>query len=227
MAHKAAGQRVRDAAQAVVTGLWPVTRVEAAELVQVHQQDAERFALPAGTAPFLVQACIENTPVVHAGQPIRIHPLAQLVGLALECQLGADAGPHHLWLDRFGDEVHRAGGQRAGFNVGVVMGRDEHHWNVAGGGVDLEPATDLEAVHAGHAHIQQHQIRLAAGAQRQGLFAVGGHQHLVVGREGLVDRLDVQRLVVDHQQARAHFRQVERGWRPAFVGAGVGTAHGA
>ena len=53
----------------------------------------------------------------------------------------------------------------------LVERRDHDHRNVMGGRIVLEPAADLEAVHVGHHHVEQHDVAFRALADRQRLAA--------------------------------------------------------
>ena len=80
------------------------------------------------------------------------------------------------------------------------MGGHKNDGDIAGGGVVLELGADLKTIHARHYNIQKHQIGRIGLADGQGLFTVGGHEHLVVGPKHLVHNLNVDGLVVDHKQ---------------------------
>ena len=64
----------------------------------------------------------------------------------------------------------------------------------------LEMGAYLKTVHSGHDHIQQDQVGRIVLANRQGLGSAGRHEDLVLAREGLVHDLDINRLVIHHQQ---------------------------
>ena len=82
----------------------------------------------------------------------------------------------------------------------VGMGGDKHHGNVAGGFIRLELGADFKAIHAWHHHIEQHQVRRVAFADAKGLRATGCHEHLAFPGKRLVHDLDVDGLVIHHQQ---------------------------
>lgn len=68
-------------------------------------------------------------------------------------------GEQFLGLERLAHEVHRTDPQAGYPALGVLQGRQEDHGHVAGLRGSLQPAADLVAVQAWHAHIQQHQLR--------------------------------------------------------------------
>ena len=190
------------AAQAVVTCLVAVTVVVALEKIDIEQHHAQRAVVASGAAPLGRQPLVKVAPVVNPCEAIDVDPLAQQIGLGLQRQVRAHAGAHDLRVDGLGNEVHRTQLQSQRLCRFVVVGGDEDDRDVAGCGIGLQPTAHLVAIHAGHHHVQQHQVGLLGKAHRQRLLATGGHQHLMVGGKGLVQRLDVDRLVIHHQQAR-------------------------
>jgi hypothetical protein len=60
---------------------------------------------------------------------------------------------------------------------------DHDHRNVLGALFGLEPPADLEAVHAGHHHIEQHDIGALVGTDLKRLTAApcGAHVEIVRG----------------------------------------------
>mmetsp|Transcript_96403 Transcript_96403/g.267937 ORF Transcript_96403/g.267937 Transcript_96403/m.267937 type:complete len:444 (-) Transcript_96403:2455-3786(-) len=172
-------------------------------MVDVGKHDGQRRAAALGTPRLGQEALVEMTPVVHAGQAVDEGELAQQVGLVLEHQLGPHARADHRGIERFGDEVGGAGVQPARLVVRVVLGGDEDHRDRPQQRVGLQFGAEFMAVHAGHLHVEQHQVGLAVATELQCACAVGGHQHLAVAREHPVQGLDVGGLVVDQQQARS------------------------
>ena len=78
-------------------------------------------------------------------------------------------------------------------------------------GVGLQPPGDLEAVHARHHRVEQHDVgQRLRGALQRGL-AAGGHQH---GVAGLVQRVVQHRQVVGHVVDDQHDVAVARGPAP-------------
>lgn len=82
------------------------------------------------------------------------------------------------------------------------MGSDKHHRNVAGGFVGFEPGAHFKAVHARHDHVQKDQVWRVVLANGKCLCTTGGHEYLAIPGERLVHDLDVDGLVVNHQQFR-------------------------
>jgi hypothetical protein len=98
----------------------------------------------------------------------------------LDVDLGA--GQHLLGLIGLADEVDRAGPETAHLVVGVVLGRQEDHGDIAQRGRLLEPAAHFEPVDAGHAHVEQDQFGRARLGAPQGQLAIGRLAHRVAGR---------------------------------------------
>ena len=132
-----------------------------------------------------------------------------------EAEVGLDTGAHHGGVDRLDDEVDGAEFEATCLVAGVVMRRDEDDGNVTRQRVGLELAANLEAIHARHHDVEQDQVGPVLAADLQGLGAAQGLEHAVIRRERLVEHLDVERLVVDHQQGV-----------PGPVGRGGGDLHG-
>ena len=123
--------------------------------------------------------------------------------------MGFDPRPHYRWIDWLGDEIHRTYAESMGFLRRVTVGSHKNDGDIAGGGVGFELGADLKTVHAWHDDIQQHQIGRVGLADRQSLFTVGGHEHLIVGTKHLVHNLYVDGLVVDHKQLGLAVRAVQ------------------
>ena len=71
----------------------------------------------------------------------------------------------------------------------------------------LEPAADLEAVHVGHHHVEQHDVAFGALADGQRFLAADrGHDVEILGRQPRLQQLDVGRHVVDDENAGGHRR---------------------
>ena len=90
-------------------------------------------------------------------------------------QHGRDPGQHLVEAERLGDVVVAAETQPGDPVVRGVAGGQEDHGDA--GPAVVDSADHLEAVAAGHHHIQQDQVRLArcGGAQRFGAGGRGEH----------------------------------------------------
>jgi len=90
-----------------------------------------------------------------------------------------------------------------GASDGAVGGEQDHGQVGAG---DLQLAQDLDAAHAGHAHVEEHDVGLGGRDGGQGGLAVGGLGHCPAAvLEHGFDHEPVAGLVVDHQDlAFAH-----------------------
>ena len=74
-----------------------------------------------------------------------------------------------------------------------------------GHGRVLEAAAHLEAVHAGHHHVEQDDVAQALLADRDGVRPVhGGDDVKILGRKLRIEQFHVGEEVVDDQDARRH-----------------------
>ena len=111
---------------------------------------------------------------------------------------------HHDWIDRLGNEIHPSCGQGSDLVGWLGAGGDKNHRNIRQRRVGLEAATDFDAIHTGHDHIQKNQIRRkVVTAKSQRLLASCGHEYFVISVKNLVQRLDIDWLVIHYQQAWA------------------------
>ena len=152
----------------------------------------------------------------HVLQPRALadHLMADLDGLlqhaVLVAQLPriervAEADEHALARERLLDEIERALFRR--FDGGAdrsVARHDDDRERV----VDVaQPLEDLDAIHAGHLHVEQHEIGSFALGERESFLAGGGADHVVaLVLERHLQRVADRRLIVDYEDAR--FRHV-------------------
>ncbi len=140
-----------------------------------------------------------------ADAPPGILAVTQFVQHDLQPGQAAHAREQDEIVDRLGEEFVGARLQPRDAVGAAVQGGDQHHWDVAGGGVVLQPTADLEAVHAGHHHVQQDDVRLFRRRDGQAGDPVGGGQHLIVVRRELgLEQSDVRVDIVDNQDPRGH-----------------------
>ena len=66
-------------------------------------------------------------------------------------------------------------------------------------GVGLEALADLVAVHGRHHDVEQDKVRVFSGPEIQCLAAVGGTDDVALRAQDGLDEIDVETLVVDHQ----------------------------
>ena len=144
------------------------------------------------------------------------HLLVQPLVLPLEVQVEetgrqkiADSQQHLVVVERFGEEILGAAGERSLLClVREVRRHDEDRQIAVGRNQMAEPLHDLETVDLGHPQIQQQEIGLELGEQTQHLGRIGGARHALVAaaREDLLEELDVGELVVDDQNTCAQER---------------------
>ncbi|KAF5045329.1 hypothetical protein DSECCO2_482330 [anaerobic digester metagenome] len=105
-------------------------------------------------------------------------------------------------LEGLGHEVHAADLKAADLAGGVRQGRDEDDGDIRGPGVVLEQFAGGVAVLAGHEDVEQDEVRrLFQGRRARGRSAGRGNGPVAAFGEHDVEQLDVQRFVVDDQDA--------------------------
>ena len=141
---------------------------------------------------------------------------------AADGQVGVDPGDDLFRLERLGDVVHRAQLQALDLVLGVGEGGEVDDGDVAQGGVGLQAAADLKAVHVRHHDVQEDQGGPGLLGDGQGAGAVFGHQQLIAPAvQGLMQHLQVGDVVV-HQQYLLRLRRraagsseiVRHAWSP-------------
>ena len=81
-----------------------------------------------------------------------------------------------------------------------MAGDDDHRQRLVHG---AQPVEHLEAVHAGHLHVEQHEIGRFALGERQSFLAGRGADELVsLVLEGHPQRVSNRRFVVYHEDPR-------------------------
>ena len=83
----------------------------------------------------------------------------------------ADARQKLACDERFGDIVTHAGAEAADQVFAIVVGGQEDDGQVDRFGRAAQLAQDFEAVHVGHANVQQYQVRSLAQRQCDAFFA--------------------------------------------------------
>ena len=131
-----------------------------------------------------------------------VHQFLEMVAVAFEFQLVGHAAAHQRSLKGLFDIILRAQGKALGLVDLLVLGRDEHDRDVAGARRLLESAADFIAVHAGHDHVQQNNVRRGfAAGQAQGVPAVFGKHDGIVPAQAFTQNAQVFRSVVHDQHA--------------------------
>ncbi len=124
----------------------------------------------------------------------------QLVGQRLEPHQALHPGHQLDVVDRLGQEVVGAGLEPAHAVGGLVERGHHQHRDMAGLAVDLEPRTDLEAVHLGHHHVEQDDVDLALGADRQRFLAGSSRDDVeILSRKPRLEQADIRWNIVDDQ----------------------------
>ncbi len=125
-------------------------------------------------------------------------------GLAVgEREVRAHPRQQQLPVDRLGEVVHRADVEPLDLLGGLGLAGEEDDRDVRGGGVFLEQLADLEAGGARHVDVQQDQVRLGRlRRERQGVAAVGGELHFVLGAEHHADQVEQVLRVVHREDHR-------------------------
>ena len=109
-----------------------------------------------------------------------------------------DPGDHLFEAERLGHIVVPAGGQATHAVDHRVAGGEEEDGRVAA--VGPEPDQRVEAVHAGHHHVQHHHIRAERAGQVHGAGPVVGGCHLEsLERQAHLEEFHDPGLVVAHQ----------------------------
>ena len=126
--------------------------------------------------------------------------VVELVVDRLEPQRRLDASHQLDALDRLGHEVIGSRLERRDAVGDAVQRRDHHDRDEAAIGIGLDAPAHLVAVHAGHLHVEQHEVGLAAVHRRQCGRPVRCESNLALhtGQAGL-DELAVGDAVVHHQ----------------------------
>src|SRR5579862_5246800 len=123
-----------------------------------------------------------------------------------------------LNAERFDDVVVGAGVE-GGDLVFFGAADGEHNDGHGGGGANL--AARLEAVHDGHVHVEDDEVRAVGAHARQGFLAVAGFKNgVAAGRERGAHHAADLRLIVHHEN-RAGFHGESSGarvWAPASRG---------
>jgi hypothetical protein len=89
-------------------------------------------------------------------------------------QGGPDARPQLESIEGLGYAVDRSQIQSPDPIVAAARAGQEDHRDRTGGRVFLQAPAHLEAVHLGHVHIEQDQVRVLAAGGFQPFFAVAG-----------------------------------------------------
>ena len=129
--------------------------------------------------------------------PLGFHLLAKL--LSFQQVVDALAGDTHF--QGLGDVVGSTQCEACRFGQRITLACHKHHRNVLQRFVGLEPSARFIAVHAWHQHVQQDEIRLVFFGQGQTFSPGTGRAHDKVVLQGGLEQLQIDRCVVDGQDA--------------------------
>ncbi len=141
----------------------------------------------------------------HAQRDGGVGAIAQFVDHHLEPGQRTDARDQRDLVDRLGEEIVGAGFQPAHAVRRLVERGDHDDRQVRGRELALQPAADLEAVHARHHDVEQDDVAQPLLADRDRVRAVGRGEDVEIFRgEARLEQLDVGKDVVDDEDARGH-----------------------
>ena len=125
---------------------------------------------------------------------------SRLPGHARGLQVRGDPHQHLAWPDRLGDVVGTAGLECRDDMFGLSEPGHEYDRDVLGGVVRFQAPCHLKAVHTRHQCVEQNHAGHRLAGTRQGVLAIGRHQHHVAGFvERVVQHGEVFRHVIHDQ----------------------------
>ncbi len=143
--------------------------------------------------------------ITHPEGPGGQGPLAQLVGHGLEADEAADPAEQGHVVDGFGQEIVSTRIEALQPVRRLIEGGDHHHGNMGRDRVALDPAADLEPVHARHHHVQQDDVAQALLADGDGIGAVEGCERVEIFEGELrLEEFYIREQVIDDEDAGRH-----------------------
>jgi len=126
----------------------------------------------------------------------------QIAPVVLMAEQGVDLVLEDLRIEGLENEIHRPCGVAAQHRLaGMGDGRDEDDRRIAGMRVAPHQPGDFEAIHAGHLHVQQHQLHIDFQQRLQRRFPRIDRQHLPVAiAQQRFHGHQVRLAVIDDQQ---------------------------
>jgi len=119
---------------------------------------------------------------------------------AAQAHMGVGTRQDFLGLERLGDKVNRAERKTAHLVIGIVLGRQEDHRHFTQGRRFLQAPAHFKAVQAGHAHIEQDQVRCARLRRPQRQFAIGRLAHgIASAAQQIAEQLERSGRIFDDQ----------------------------
>ena len=128
----------------------------------------------------------QNIPFVGGvDDPAKLHSLSVQAAIAVEARDRLHAGAQFGAIKRFGQKIVGAGGQPLQLGGAIIQRRHHHNRHFGQGRVGAQPAADFIAIHAGHHHVEQDQVRAQGVRQLQGLRPIlRQHQFVIVVEQG-------------------------------------------
>ncbi len=137
----------------------------------------------------------------------RAHLGLQVELEAPELHVGSDPSQDLLGLKRLGDVVHAAQPEPLELVGRILQRRQEDHRNVAGPRVRLEAPAHLEAVEAGHADVEQDEIRrLDSRGGEAELAAQGGADGVARASQELGEQPEGSGRVLNYEDVAERLR---------------------
>src|SRR5438552_2695542 len=184
---------------------WPSVSLTRLKLSRTTNRMAIFRWSCSATAMVLLSCSVNSS---RFGRPLRVGKAS----LILVQVIDRGAGPQHVAhpmrkdgpVDRLGDEVGRAGFERAVDRLHVFEAGHHHHRDAATAGQPSQFGAGGESVHHRHAHVHENEVGQLAAHRIERLLAVGRLDDVEarLGQRGTREATPA-RVVVDHQDATA------------------------
>jgi len=123
--------------------------------------------------------------------------LALVGGVA---QHRAQVGRQQFRLERLDQEVNRANAEGPPPEFPTRRGGQEKHRGAGGAGIGFQPPADLEPVHAGHDHVEDHGVERFFGRQAQRRRAIRSGRYVKTGAAELLAQQKAQGRFIVYDQ---------------------------
>ena len=118
---------------------------------------------------------------------------------ATRAQEGPHAHAQFVHVHRFAQEVVRTGLEASQpLTLLRKRGQQKNGEELVASQI-ADPAGDVKPVHAGHPHIEQHEVDGAFGEQAQSSLAVGCLEHAILALQQSAQQLAIDLAIVDYQ----------------------------